>query len=82
MSFLITIPIKPPIKQLKIIILNHLFPPLNSSFVNFARRFPIGKPKIKNKIPKIIFIISSMLGLNYLGFYTFSKNLAFLSSPA
>ncbi len=39
-----------PIKQIRIIELKYFFPCFNSSFVYFARRLPIGIPRIRIKI--------------------------------
>ncbi len=53
-------------RELKIIInLNHFWPCFNSSFVDFARKEPMGKAKTKIKIPiKIIKISCINQGIN------------------
>tara|TARA_B100000315_G_C14354308_1_gene485454 strand:- start:154 stop:375 length:222 start_codon:yes stop_codon:yes gene_type:complete len=50
-----------PIKLAMIINLNHLFPSLSSSFVDFARKEPRGIAKTKTKIPMINLKISCIV---------------------
>jgi hypothetical protein len=64
-SFPIINPMSPPIKEIIVISLNHFCPSLSSSLVCFAKKFPIGIPRIKIAVPIKIFTNSSM--------YSFSK---------
>ncbi len=57
-SFLENKLISVPIEASMIISLNQICPDFNSSFVIFARKLPIGKPKRSMKIPTANLIIS------------------------
>jgi hypothetical protein len=53
-SFPMINPTNPPRSDIIIISLNHFCPSLSSSLVCFAKKFPIGIPRIKTAVPIII----------------------------